>query len=70
MRTHGSDGATEPGRDGPGPIGPSRLAWPSSGVGSAPLSLHPKDLQPFGLGDLDDLPEWVLGHHRDGVCAK
>jgi hypothetical protein len=46
MRTHGSEGATEPGRDGPGTVGPSRLAWPSPGVGSAPLSLHPKDLQP------------------------
>jgi hypothetical protein len=29
MRTHGSEGATEPGRDGPGPVGPSRPAWPS-----------------------------------------
>jgi hypothetical protein len=37
MRTHGSEGATEPGRDGPGPVGPSRPAWPTSGVGSAPL---------------------------------
>jgi hypothetical protein len=46
MRTHGSEGATEPGMDGPGPVGPSRPAWPSHRVGSAPLSLHPKDLQP------------------------
>jgi hypothetical protein len=46
MGTHGSEGATEPGRDGPGPVGPSRPAWPTPRVGSAPLSLHPKDLQP------------------------
>jgi hypothetical protein len=46
MRTHGSEGATEPGRDGPGPVVPSRSAWPSSKVGSAPLFLHPKELQP------------------------
>jgi hypothetical protein len=39
MRTHGSEGATEPGRDGP-----------SSGVGSPPLSLHPKDLEPYVPG--------------------
>jgi hypothetical protein len=45
-RTHGSEGATEPRRDGPGPVGPSRPAWPSPRVGSAPLFLHPKDLQP------------------------
>jgi hypothetical protein len=45
-RTHGSEGATEPGRDGHGPVSPSRPALPSSGVGSAPLSLHSKDLQP------------------------
>jgi hypothetical protein len=46
MRTHGSEGATEPGRDGPGPIGPSRRAWPTPGVSSAPLFSHPKILQP------------------------
>jgi hypothetical protein len=45
MRTHGSERATEPGRDGPGSVGPSRPAWPTSGVGSAPLFLHPKILQ-------------------------
>jgi hypothetical protein len=44
MRTHGSEGATEPGQDGPGSVGPSGPAWPSSSVGSTPLSLHPKDL--------------------------
>jgi hypothetical protein len=46
IRTHGREGATEPSWDGPRPVGPSRLVWPSSGVGSAHLSLHPKDLQP------------------------
>jgi hypothetical protein len=46
MRIHGSEGATEPGRDGPGPVGPSRPAWPTPGVGSASFFLHPKILQP------------------------
>jgi hypothetical protein len=46
LRTHESEGATEPGWDGPGPIDPSWPAWPSPRVGSTPLSLHPKDLQP------------------------
>jgi hypothetical protein len=46
LRTHGSEGATEPGRDGPRPVGLGRPAQPTPGVGSPPLSLHPKDLQP------------------------
>jgi hypothetical protein len=46
MRTHGSGGATELGRGGPGPVGLGQPAWPTPDVGSAPLSLHPKDLQP------------------------
>jgi hypothetical protein len=46
MRTHGSEGATEPGRGGPGPVSTGRPAWPTPDVGSAPLSLHLKDLQP------------------------
>jgi hypothetical protein len=46
LRTHGREGVTEPGRDGPGPVVPSRPAWPTPNVGSAPLSLHPKDLRP------------------------
>jgi hypothetical protein len=46
LRTHGSGGGTEPGRDGPGLVDPGRPAQPSSGVSLAPLSLHPKDLQP------------------------
>jgi hypothetical protein len=37
MRTHGSEGATELGRDGPRPVGPSRSTWPTSRVGSAPF---------------------------------
>jgi hypothetical protein len=24
----------------------------------------------FGLGVLDDLPEWILGHHSDGMCVE
>jgi hypothetical protein len=33
--THESEGATEPGRDGPRPVSPSRLAWP------IPVSVRP-----------------------------
>jgi hypothetical protein len=43
MRTHGSEGATESGRDGPGLVGPSRLAWTTPWVGSAPLFLARED---------------------------
>jgi hypothetical protein len=46
MRTHGSEGVTKPSRDEPGPVGPSRPAWPTPWVGSAPLFLHLKILQP------------------------
>jgi hypothetical protein len=46
VRTHGSEGATEPGRGGPRSVGPGRLAQPTSVAGSTPLSLHPKDFQP------------------------
>jgi hypothetical protein len=46
MRTNGSEGATEPGRGEPRPVGPGRPAQPTMVAGSAPLSLHPKDLQP------------------------
>jgi hypothetical protein len=49
MRTHGSEGATESDRNGPGPVGPGQPAQPTPGVGSAPLFLHPKDLQPKAL---------------------
>jgi hypothetical protein len=50
MRTHRSEGANEPGRDGPRPVGPIRPACPTSRVGSAPLSVHPKDIQPYVPG--------------------
>jgi hypothetical protein len=48
LRTHGSEGATEPGRDGPGPVG--RPAQPTPGVGSAPFPctrriFNPKTLE-------------------------
>jgi hypothetical protein len=32
-RTHRSEGATEPSRDEPGPVGPSRPAWPTPRLG-------------------------------------
>jgi hypothetical protein len=46
MRTYGSEGATEPGRGGPRPVGPGRPAQPTPVAGSVPFSLHPKDLEP------------------------
>jgi hypothetical protein len=49
MRTHGSDGAIESGRDGPGLVGPSRPAWPTPGVGSAPLFLAPEGSSTLSL---------------------
>jgi hypothetical protein len=42
MRTHGSEGATEPGRNGLGLVGPGWPAQPTPGVGSAPLFLAPE----------------------------
>jgi hypothetical protein len=50
LRTHESEGATEPGRDGPGPVGPGQPAWPAPGVGLPPLPcirriLNPKVLE-------------------------
>jgi hypothetical protein len=47
LRTHGSEGATEPGWDGSGPVGPGRLAWPTPDVGSprAPWAVDPKDIE-------------------------
>jgi hypothetical protein len=58
MRTHGSEGATEPGRGGPWPIGPGRPAWPTPDVCSAPLPctrriFNPKALEapPFAKGE-------------------
>jgi hypothetical protein len=49
LRTHRSEGATEPGRDGPGPIGPSRPAWPSPEVGSTPLPCTQRIFNPKSL---------------------
>jgi hypothetical protein len=46
MSSHGSEGATEPGQNGPGLVGPIWPAWPTSSIGSPPLFLQPKDLQP------------------------
>jgi hypothetical protein len=39
MRTHGSEGATEPSRDEPRSVRPSRPAWPTPGVGLPPPPL-------------------------------
>jgi hypothetical protein len=57
MRTHGSEGATELGRDGPGPVGPSRPAWPTPGVGSAHLF--------FACEDTSTLRHGGAAIHRD-----
>jgi hypothetical protein len=38
MRTHGSEGATESGQDGPGSVGPSRPAGPLWGSVRPPFS--------------------------------
>jgi hypothetical protein len=46
MRTHGSEGATEPDGDGPGLVGPSRPPWPTLGVGSAPFSCTRRSFNP------------------------
>jgi hypothetical protein len=42
MRTRGSEGATEPGGDGPGSVGPVRPAWSTPGSVRPPL-LAPED---------------------------
>jgi hypothetical protein len=39
-RTHGSEGATKPGWDGPGSVGPGRPAWP------IPEAVRPPFLEP------------------------
>jgi hypothetical protein len=36
-RTHVREGATKPGRHGPGPVSPGRLAWPIPGSIQAPI---------------------------------
>jgi hypothetical protein len=65
-RTHGREGVTEPGRDGPGSVGPSRPAWPTLRVGSAPLSLHPKDIQPLVPGG-PAIREIESHSHREAI---
>jgi hypothetical protein len=52
LRTHGSEGATEPGRDGPGPVGPSR-------PGPLLTSVRPPFLAPEGFSTLKP---WRRGH--------
>jgi hypothetical protein len=42
LRTHGSEGATKPGRDGPGSVGPGRPAWPTPGGRFGPPFLAPE----------------------------
>jgi hypothetical protein len=38
IRTHGSEGATEPSQDEPGPVGPGWPAWPTLGSVQPPFS--------------------------------
>jgi hypothetical protein len=44
-RTHGSEGTTELGQDGLGPVGPGRPAWPISEAVRPPFLEH-EDAQP------------------------
>jgi hypothetical protein len=46
MRTHGSEGATEPGRDGPRQVGPSQPPWPTPGVVRPPFSCTRRTFNP------------------------
>jgi hypothetical protein len=58
MRTHGREGATEPGQDGPGPVGPGRPAWPT------PVSVRPPFLE---REDPSTLSTWRHRHsQREG----
>jgi hypothetical protein len=59
LTTHGSVGATEPGRDGPGSVGPSRLSWPTPGVSSPPF---PCTRRIFNPKVLEVLPFAPRGH--------
>jgi hypothetical protein len=58
LRTHSSEWATEPGRDGPGPVGPGRPAQPTLGVGLAPPFLAPEGSS--------TLKPWRHRHSRGG----
>jgi hypothetical protein len=57
LRTHGSEGATEPGRDGPGPVGPGRPTQPTPG------SVRPPFLAPEGSSTLKP---WRRRHSTGG----
>jgi hypothetical protein len=55
MRTHGSEGATESGQDGLGPVSPGRSAWPTLGLVQPPISwvwrsFNPKYMEAPPLG--------------------
>jgi hypothetical protein len=50
LRTHRSEGATEPGRNGPGPVGLGRPAQPTPGVSSAWRRRHSRGGEPFAPG--------------------
>jgi hypothetical protein len=50
IRTHGSEGATEPSQDEPGPVGPGWPAWPTLGSVQPPFSwawrtFNPKNVE-------------------------
>jgi hypothetical protein len=49
LRTHRSEGATEPVRDGLEPVGPSRPAWPSPGVGTTTFPCTRRIFNPKSL---------------------
>jgi hypothetical protein len=58
LRTHGIEGATEPGQDRPGPVGPGRPAQPTPGSVRPPFPctrriFNPKTLEapPFDRGE-------------------
>jgi hypothetical protein len=66
LRTHGSERATEPGRNGPGPVGPGGPAQPTSGVGSAPLFFAPEGsstLKPWRRRHSEEREPFAPGGH-------
>jgi hypothetical protein len=66
MSTHIIEGATELGRDGPGPVGPSQPARPTSEDSSAPLFLNPKILQPYVRGG-STIPKTESHSHQESI---
>jgi hypothetical protein len=50
MRTHRSEVATEPGQDGPGPVGPGRPAWPIPRSVRPPISWTWRSFNPMYVG--------------------